>query len=109
MRDENTRKVPAHLLGRRPGVSTGTAWGQARRLPGWGGMEMRVRITEPQRVQCPWLRTLRTDDGHVRDHVSQEHRSTLLGSACSHQPVPRTPGTVQRSSLAGAAASPTCV
>lgn len=30
------RKVPAHLLGRRPGVSTGTAWGQARRLPGWG-------------------------------------------------------------------------
>lgn len=30
------RKVPAHLLGRRPGVSTGTARGQARRLPGWG-------------------------------------------------------------------------
>lgn len=69
-----------------------------------GGMEMRVQMTEPQRVQCPWLRTLRTDEQACEG--PSEPRAQAL---CWEVPVPtsRLPGhqaPCRGAHLAGAAA-----
>ena len=69
-----------------------------------GGMEMRVRMTEPQRVQCPWLRTLRTDE-----QACEGLREPRAQALCWEVPVPtsRLPGhqaPCRGAHLAGAAA-----